>query len=42
MTSPFRFVADATPSTWDPQTSWDRIEAPRAVAQRSHAQRQAS
>lgn len=31
MTTPFRFVAESTPLTWDPQTSWDRVCAPRAI-----------
>jgi len=38
MTTPFRFVAESTPLTWDPQTSWDRVRAPRAIErEREHA-----
>ncbi|MEZ6184642.1 MAG: hypothetical protein R3F62_06480 [Planctomycetota bacterium] len=33
MIVPFHFVvAGNSSAAWDPQTSWDRVEAPEAVA----------
>ena len=40
MTTPFSFIAESPTQTWDPQTSWERVQAPRAKREREQARSQ--